>query len=84
VNVVVAKNVAASEKAAVDETGSGKANDLHARHENHATAAGASAALRTRADLQDVKTAEAEAEEPQTMVGRGHATPKIQTKEMLM
>jgi hypothetical protein len=84
VNVVAAKSVAASEKAAVDVTGSGKANDLHARHENHAIAAGGSAALGTRDDLRDVKTAEAEAEEPQTMAGRGYAIPKIQAKEMQM
>jgi hypothetical protein len=83
-SAVVVKSAAASETAAVDGTGSVKANDPPVNPENRAKAADASAALGTRGDLQDVRTAEAEAEELQTTEGRGHAILKTQAKETQM
>jgi hypothetical protein len=82
VNAVVGKSVAANETAAVDETGSVKVNDQDGSLESRAKAVGASAALGMKGDLRVVRTAEAEAEEPQTMVESGHVNFKTKAKDM--
>jgi hypothetical protein len=82
VNAVVVKSVAANETAAVDETGSEKGNDQDGSLANRAKAVGASAALGMKGDLQVVRIAEAEAEEPQRMVESGHVNFKTKAKHM--